>query len=201
MNPRPANPAVHEGLVSAARDLFLSKGLAATSVAEICDRAQLTKGAFFHYFATKDAIAKAVLEEWVRQGGEAFQEAAFMRLEEPLDRLLGYVDFTIELSRVGPLGCMVGAFTQELWETHPEIRAMCGSVFADWADGLKQLLDAAKAHHRPGADIDTGGLAYHFIAVFEGAVILGRAGRGKAAIETHLEHYKRYLRCVFGAAR
>ena len=47
-DPRPAS---HRGaLVAAMRRVALSKGFAATTVDEICERAGVTKGSFYHHF-------------------------------------------------------------------------------------------------------------------------------------------------------
>jgi AcrR family transcriptional regulator len=45
-----------ERILSAAVDLFATQGFDATSVAQVIDRAGLTKGGFYHHFASKDAL-------------------------------------------------------------------------------------------------------------------------------------------------
>lgn len=47
-------------IVSAARELFQSKGFDGTSVAEICRKAGVSNGALFHQFPTKEALGFAV---------------------------------------------------------------------------------------------------------------------------------------------
>jgi AcrR family transcriptional regulator len=50
-------------LVSAARELFADKGFAATSRDEIAARAGVTRGALYHHFDSKTAVAAAVVVE------------------------------------------------------------------------------------------------------------------------------------------
>jgi AcrR family transcriptional regulator len=50
-------------LVKAARDLFADKGFAATSRDEIAERAGVTRGALYHHFESKTAVAAAVVAE------------------------------------------------------------------------------------------------------------------------------------------
>jgi AcrR family transcriptional regulator len=56
-----------EALVRAARELFGSKGFAATSTEEIVTLAGVTKGALYHHFADKDTLFRAVFEQVQRE--------------------------------------------------------------------------------------------------------------------------------------
>src|SRR5258708_3195859 len=51
-------------LLDAAISIIREKGYAATSVEELCARAGVTKGAFFHLFPTKDSLAVAAAHYW-----------------------------------------------------------------------------------------------------------------------------------------
>src|SRR6056297_3619262 len=60
-------------LVTAARRLFGQHGYAATSLQGIVAAAEVTKGAFYHHFASKQEIFLAVFEQVQREiGREAF---------------------------------------------------------------------------------------------------------------------------------
>jgi TetR/AcrR family transcriptional repressor of nem operon len=196
---RPAESSTRERLLEAAIGLALEKGFADATVAEVCERAEVTKGAFFHYFTDKEAMGKAVLEQWIANGNANYGSAPFWKLTDPLERLYGYIDFTAELTRTGPCGCLVGIYSQELWQSQPQLRADCEAAFTAWADGLAQLFDEAKARHAPKASFDPRSLAYHFIAVFEGGLILARAYRRPEIVGEQLEHFKRYLKSLFEA--
>jgi TetR/AcrR family transcriptional repressor of nem operon len=196
LSSRPAE-STRERLLEAAIGLSLEKGFADTTVAEVCERAALTKGAFFHYFDGKKAMGKAVLERWIANGNANYGAAPFWELADPLERLHGYIDFTAELTRTGPCGCLVGIYSQELWRSQPQLRADCEAAFAAWADGLAELFEEAKARHAPGASFDPHSLAYHFIAVFEGGLILARAHKRPEIVGEQLEHFKRYVQSLF----
>jgi AcrR family transcriptional regulator len=49
-------------LIAAARELFAEKGFADTANDDISDRAGVTRGALYHYFDSKSAVATAVIE-------------------------------------------------------------------------------------------------------------------------------------------
>ena len=202
MRTRQENPATREKLLETAQHLMLAKGYTATSVEEICETANLTKGSFFHYFASKEDLGKAVLDRYVLSMFQLARNAPFSKKSDPLQRLYGYIDFMIEVSKDPARrgGCLLGNFAQVLTDTHPEIRTQCAAHFSMWADMLKQELDAAKAVHKVKG-LDAGTLSDHFIALFEGSLMLAKTRQDLDVISKNLEHFKRYLKSIFGKQR
>ena len=194
-----AHSITKEKLLDAAQRLMLAKGFAATTVDEICEAAGLTKGSFFHYFTSKEELGKAALDRFVSTRSQALQQAPFLKKSDPLQRVYGYVDFVIEMSKNPEArnGCLLGHFAQELSDTHPEIRSRCARHFAEWAEGLTRDLDDAKRRYAPKAAVDTRSVAEHFIAIVEGSLILAKAKRDVGMVEKNLRHFKRYVKGLF----
>jgi TetR/AcrR family transcriptional repressor of nem operon len=192
------NPAVREALLDCAQQLMLARGYTATTVDQICEAVSVTKGTFFHYFKTKEELGKAALERFRQGGAKLYQQAPFLKESDPLKRVFGFIDFTIELCQ-HPVrnSCLVGMFSQELADSNPAMRALCGRAFEERVAGLKAMLDQARRKHAPRVHIDTQGLAEQFVATFEGALILAKARDNVAPVATSLRHYKRYLKALF----
>lgn len=188
-----------EKLLEAAQQLMLAQGFTATTVDEICQAAGLTKGSFFHYFESKEHLGKAVLDRFVSSMFQTIGGAPFLKKSDPLQRIYGYVDFAIRMSKDPKVqnSCLLGTFAQELSDTHHRMRSICAQHFARWADALKQDLDQAKAKYRPKAALATQSLAEHFIAVVEGSLILAKAKNEKKVFEKNLLHFKQYLKSLF----
>jgi AcrR family transcriptional regulator len=55
----------HAIILESAYQLFSRNGYEATSVADICKSAGVSKGAFYHHFSTKHAIFLELLENWL----------------------------------------------------------------------------------------------------------------------------------------
>lgn len=53
-------------ILDAAAKLFSTRGFAAASVDEICTEAGISKGAFYHHFASKQALFLALLDSWLQ---------------------------------------------------------------------------------------------------------------------------------------
>jgi TetR/AcrR family transcriptional repressor of nem operon len=199
MRKQQADSPTRDKLLDAAQELMLTKGYVATSVDEVCQAAGLTKGSFFHYFPGKEDLGIAVAQRFAERKRQVFEAAPFRRREGPLDRVLGHVDFLIEMIR-SPLaskGCLLGTFVQELSQTHPNIRATCAACFEAGVADLERDLEQARAKHAPQATWSARSLAEHLLAVVQGAIILAKAKQDTRVIQESLEHFKRYLQALF----
>ena len=140
-----------------------------------------------------------MLDRYVSFMQQKIQRAPFSRKKDPLQRVYGYMDFVIELSKDPDFRnkCLLGTFSQELSNTHPQIRQLCSQYFHQWADTLKKDLDEAKKKHFPKKAFNTRGLAEHFIAILEGSIILGKATQDPFMVEKNVKHFKQYLKVLF----
>lgn len=186
-------------ILDAAQRLMLTKGYTATKVDEICKEAGLTKGSFFHYFDSKEDLAKAALDRFASTMFAMMKDADFNKKEDPISRVLGFLDFMLWIARNPeiPKSCLIGNFSQELSETHPEIRSLCASHFSLWTDVLKKDLDQAKARYAPHNSFNTQSLSDHIIASLEGSLILAKAKQDTEVIEGSISHLKKYIKSLF----
>ncbi len=191
-----------ERLLAAARELMLKKGYPATTVDQICEAAGVTKGAFFHYFDSKEALGRAVIERFVSDLVETFRSGPFREIADPLGRVYAYIGFTIDVCKEAILqdGCILGVFSQELGDTNSEIRSLCDLSFRGWAQDLKGLLDEAKGQVPAGGSIDTEALAEQFIAIVEGSLILRKAYQDPRVIERALNQFRDHVRLLFAGS-
>lgn len=96
---QPLKSSAREKLLEAARKTVRENGYAATSVDALCARAGVTKGAFFHHFNSKEALAVAAAEYWTQTTSALFHDAPYHAPDDPLDRVKGYIDFRKDLIR------------------------------------------------------------------------------------------------------
>ncbi len=189
-------------LLNGAFNVIRTKGYAATTVDDICRAAGVTKGSFFHHFKGKDDLALSAAAFWGEMTEGFFATAAYRQAEDPLARLLGYVDFRAEILRgdLNDYTCLLGTLVQETYATHPEIRAACERGMATHIANLVRDIEAAKQRYAPQAPWSAESVGYFIQSVLQGAFIFAKAKQGPQVVRESLAHLRRYLETIFNQA-
>ncbi|HUB00210.1 MAG TPA: TetR/AcrR family transcriptional regulator [Terracidiphilus sp.] len=186
-------------LLDAALYVIRAKGYTATRVEDVCEVAGVTKGSFFHHFKSKEELALAAAEYFSSMADRLFATAPYRNLADPLDRLLGYVDFrkAILMGKLPQFTCLLGTMVQEVYETHPRIREACDRYIAHHAAMVEEDVAAAMAMYGADEEWTAASLALYTQAVIQGAFILAKAQQSAAVAAANLDHLRRYLELVF----
>jgi TetR/AcrR family transcriptional regulator, transcriptional repressor for nem operon len=203
MNPEPGEGRSSGGarrrLLEAAIAVIRRKGYSATSVDELCASAGVTKGAFFYHFPSKDSLAVAAADHWSEVSEALFAAAPYHQFDDPLERVLSYLDFRKELVRgdVAEFSCFAGTMLQETYGTHPDIRRVCDACIADHASAVEADIAAAMKLYGLRAPWTADSLAMHMQAVLQGSFILAK-GKGSAeVVEATIDHLRHYIELLF----
>lgn len=187
-------------LLDASRDLVLEQGFSATGVDQICQKAGLTKGAFFHHFKSKEDLGQAALADWAHFGMGLYAAAQSEPQVRPLDHLHKFFDIMKGFvnESPGPVTCVVGILSQEMSLSNPALRESCGTFLGDWTQYAKLLLDEAKAAHPPRTDFDSEEVAWYLNSLWQGSMLIAKARNEPRIILRNLERARAYVDGLFG---
>lgn len=198
-----ARPDTRTRILDAALRLLRERGYGATRVDDLCAAAGVTKGAFFHHFDSKEALALAAVRHFGEGAARLFAGASFHEENTPAARLLGYLALRKALlaGALPDITCLAGTMVQEAYDTHPAIRAACEETIAAHAETL--VPDIAAALGLTGAEGEARArrLALYIQAVIQGAFILAKAQGNAAIAGACIDELSAHLASLFDAAR
>jgi AcrR family transcriptional regulator len=172
MPPKPSQSDTRHRIIDAARHLFWEKGYAATGLAELLARAGANSGSFYHFFDSKDAVLRTVLEGYRDMLGPVVVQPAFASQRKPIDRvfalLAGYRQRLV--STDCQYGCPIGRLALELDPENIPAHALIAENFSAWRGAVESCVREAGIPHP--ADVAT-----FVLTVMEGAVMQSRAYR------------------------
>jgi TetR/AcrR family transcriptional repressor of nem operon len=201
-----ATASTHESktkLLNAAMNVIRSKGYAGTTIDDICAVAGVTKGSFFHHFKSKDELALAGVEHFSSMADGLFATAPYNAAKDPLQRLLGYVDFRADILQgaLPEYTCLLGTLVQETYDTHPTIRSACDAAMSAHVAMLTRDIALAKRRYAPNATWSVDSVGYFIQSVLQGSFIFAKAKQSPDMVHASLAHLRRYLETLFAPPR
>ncbi len=192
-------PTARQKILDAAVRVIRTQGFAGASVDELCAAAGVTKGAFFHHFKSKEAAAVAAADHFTAMADGIFAAAPYRALPDPVDRILGYVEFRQSLMRGELPGftCLIGTMAQEAYLTHPPVREACARSIQSHSEMLEGDIGEAMRAHGVDAPGGAHGLALYMQAVIQGAFVLAKAHGDAAVAAGCLDHLLDHLTRLF----
>jgi TetR/AcrR family transcriptional repressor of nem operon len=182
-------------LLDSALRVIRTKGYAASTVDDICRAAGVSKGSFFHHFASKEDLALAAAVHFADAADALFGAAPYRNADDARARLLGYIDMrTAMLSADLPdYTCLLGTMVQETYATHPAIRTACDELIRHHASDVARDVAEAKAVYAPDAPWSAESLALFTQATIQGTFILAKAHGDAAVAVDCMTHLRRYV--------
>jgi TetR/AcrR family transcriptional regulator, transcriptional repressor for nem operon len=193
-----------ERILDAAEHLVIENGFAATSVDQVLKAAGTSKGAFFHHFESKLALARALTKRYV--AGDIGQLHAALdataSITDPAERLIAFVRFfedRAEEIMSAQSSCLYVAVLTEQQLVTNGTADLINEAIQVWRKEIADLLSAAAT----SGDLDLGdldALADHVFVTFEGAFLLCRSTCSPEHMRAQLGVLRRLLAAVLQVA-
>jgi len=178
---------------------MLQQGFAATTVDQICAEAKLTKGGFFHYFESKEAIGRAAVDAFAAFGMDLYSAAWENPDIDPLEQLHRIFEIMIGFNqRDEPCICMVGMMSQEMALKNPIMREACVGHLKNWTEMIIRILTAAKKVHPPVIDFDPERVAWFLNSLWQGSMLIGKTRQAPEMTINNIRQARSYVDSLFG---
>ena len=168
----PSQPDTRQRLTEAARHLFWEKGYAATGLSDILARANANSGSFYHFFESKDALLRSVLETYVDMLEPHVLAPVRAASTGPIDLVFGLLEsYRARLLATSfAYGCPIGRLALELDPENVPAHDLIAQNFDAWKAAVAAAVARATL---PNPD----DVAAFVLTVMEGAVMQSRAHR------------------------
>jgi len=183
-------------LVDAARYLFWSRGYAGTSMAELLAQADVNSGSFYHFFDSKEALLREVLEGYLELLRPMVVDPAFAAVREPLERIFAILaGYRGRIVATGcQYGCPLGRLALEIDPENAPAHDLIARNFQGWIDAVRECVEAMRPSLPPGTDVEA--LATYVLAVMEGGVMLSRSYRSVEPFDRAVAQLREHFRLL-----
>ena len=174
-------------IVEAAADLMFMRGVRGTSLDDVLAAAGVGKGQFYHYFADKDALVRAVI---ARQAARVLDgPRPVLDALDTWAAIAGWFDLLVAIQEeqgcVG--GCPLGSLASELADQDEVARADLVAAFDRWEGYLARGLDQMRARGELRAAADPAALAATAMASIQGGLLLAQTRRDVRVLRLALD--------------
>jgi TetR/AcrR family transcriptional regulator, transcriptional repressor for nem operon len=161
-------------ILKAGRSLFSSHGCDGTTLDDIITASGITKGAFYHYFKTKDLLCQEVLDEVINDYHKLVEYIATDI--EPIEQLRSIIHKIVELNASGHwVNCrLMLRFTSDSHESNPVVQRKVRQFWQWYTNFYEDLIIRCRDGGQLGTQMEAKTLAKLLISTMAGAVVLDK---------------------------
>ncbi|SDR10920.1 transcriptional regulator, TetR family [Chryseobacterium soldanellicola] len=182
-------------ILQKAFELIYINGYQTTSVDEIIATTQVTKGAFYYHFKTKDEMGLAIINELMKPNFENTFIKPLQGVENPLDKiyqLMYYILIENDVLKV-EYGCPASNFTQEMAPWNVDFTKALNELSLQWEKAIIDSIEKAKNNGQIKPFVDAKEIAVFVISGYWGVRNLGKLENSKSVYLVYLKGLKSYF--------
>jgi TetR/AcrR family transcriptional repressor of nem operon len=168
-----------ENLIQAGLKLIHAEGYSASGIQSIVERADVPKGSFYTYFASKEAFGTEILAAYSDRGLAKLRNFLVNTDLTPLARLEAYFDDRIVAFRNSNFarGCLLGNFSADAADHSAMIREQLAKHFKSWSAVFAHCISDGQKMGEIPAEFSAASLADFLLNSWEGALLRMRADK------------------------
>jgi TetR/AcrR family transcriptional repressor of nem operon len=161
-------------ILQTARTLYSAHGCDTTTLEDIITAAGITKGAFYHYFKSKESLCEAVMDQVI----EDYQQlaATLNNDAEPIDQLREMITKLARLNASGEwVNCrLVLRLSADCHQSHPQVQRRLRDFWHWETSFFEELITRCIAAGQLNSRLDAKTQTHLLLAVMAGAISLNR---------------------------
>ena len=144
-------------------------------MADLLAHADVNSGSFYHFFESKEALLRAVLDVYLHALRPVIVNPAFAKTDDPVERIFAILAGCREriLQTDCQYGCPLGRLALEIDPENRPAHKLIAENFQGWIGAVRECLE--QMQDRLPRDTDPDALATYVLAVMEGGVMLSRS--------------------------
>lgn len=192
-SPRAMDPAspmdTREKLVRTAERLMLRDGYSATRVDDVIRKAGLSKGSFYHFFDSKEALGLAALEHYYTDRVGRLAHGTYATETDPLRRAQGFLKHASRVAAdLWTTGCLLASLAADAVASN---RAVSNALKKRTSDLRALIIDLLTPFAT--REISASDLADQFLICIEGSIVLARIYDDPSYLRRGLEQFRSCL--------
>ena len=188
-------------LINSARYLFWERGYAGTSMADLLAHAEVNSGSFYHFFESKEALLREVLQGYLVALRPMIVDPAYAATDEPLERIFAILAGYREriLATDSKYGCPLGRLALEIDPENRPAHALIAKNFQGWIGAVRECIEELAP--RLPRDTDRDALATYVLANMEGGVMLSRSYGSVAPFDRTISQLRQHFDLLLAPKR
>ncbi|GEN65888.1 MULTISPECIES: TetR/AcrR family transcriptional regulator [Chryseobacterium] len=182
-------------ILQKAFELIYIKGYQTTSIDEIIATTQVTKGAFYYHFKTKDEMGVAIINELLKPTFTKTFVEPLLQSQHPLDsiyKLMHEVLMDNEFLKV-EYGCPASNFTQEMAPWNITFTKALNDLSEQWENAMIVSINNAKGAGTVKPTVNAKEIAIFVMSGYWGVRNLGKLENSKSVYLIYLKGLKAYF--------
>ena len=170
----------YQRIIESAQELMHASSYSDVGVAAICEKANVKKGSFYHFFPSKQDLTLAVIDKNAAVLKENLIDQAFQSTLAPLERLQRFMDLTIDMQtkihqETGHVyGCPFGNLATEMSTQDEDIRLKLDQSFSKLYGLFSTTLQEAVDNNELDKINNVDTTAQAMLAYLEGTMLLAK---------------------------
>jgi TetR/AcrR family transcriptional repressor of nem operon len=185
-----------ERLLQAASREIDRSGFQSAGIDTILAATNVTKGALYHHFKSKQALGYAIVDEIIAKLVSDRWLRPMLGKGQPIDVLIGIVRRTPVRPEEVRVGCPLLNLAQEMSPLDEQFRKRLERLFLAWQQGVAALLRKGQSQGTVRRDLNSDEAASFLIAMLEGYVSLAKNAQDAKVLEVGIGNIVGWLRSL-----